>query len=139
MAIDNVFSPNRLDASLIQTAALPATAASTQTTGINVDAGGKAHLPDHVELKVSAPALATGELGDTNTMTYTIEESDDNSSYNTLYGSVIVQTGASGAGAAAATQRVRLPSTVKKYVRLKATADTALDASDKSMTLEVLT
>ena len=72
---------------------------------------------------------------------YSISQSDnaDLSSPTVLYSSVIVQTGAGGAGAAAATYTCRLPVDVKRYVgvRIVSGASTA-DASSVSATLEGL-
>jgi hypothetical protein len=55
-----------------------------------------------------------------------------------IYGTVLTQTGAGGVGAAAATKRVALPSDCERYIRVAATADTNLDASAKSMTVNVM-
>jgi len=54
------------------------------------------------------------------------------------YPGVIVQLGAGGAGAAAATFTARLPVDVKRYVRVKAVGSVAGDASAASLTFEVL-
>ena len=87
------------------------------------------------ELLIEAPALATADLGDAATMTYDVEHSDDGTTYEDLANGVLVQTGADGAGADADEARLRLPSTVKQYVRVAATNSAAGDASDKSVTV----
>ena len=87
------------------------------------------------ELLIEAPELATADLGDAATMTYDVEHSDDDETFETLAATVLVQTGADGAGADAAEARLRLPSTVKQYVRVAATNSAAGDASDKSVTV----
>jgi hypothetical protein len=89
---------------------------------------------------VVAPALATADLGDGDTMTYSVQMDTDSA-----FGSPIeltrndaVQTGASGAGAAAASYRFALPSDCERYVRVKAVNSAAGDASDKSVTANVI-
>jgi len=125
------------DADLIKTKALPAAAGSVQTAGIYIKPGGDFLGP--AELLISAPALNTTQLPDTETMTYIVEESDDDSTYNTLHDNALVQTGAGGAGAAAATVKVGLPTDVKKYVRVKATGSTSIgDCSGASVTMSLL-
>jgi hypothetical protein len=91
-----------------------------------------------VEFKLSAPALAVGELPDGETMTYSILTSDnaDLSSPTVLMPSVIVQTGAGGAGAAAASYLFRLPSDSQRYLGFKAVNSGAGDASAKSASME---
>lgn len=94
-----------------------------------------------VEYILTAPALATGVLGDGATMKYgilmdTVEPIDGSSVV--LMPDVIVQTGAGSAGAAAATYRFRLPSTATRFIGFKATNSAAGDASGSSATLEAL-
>jgi hypothetical protein len=122
------------DAELQVTKALPNGAATVNSGSIDLEhSTNGVHVAD-CELLIEAPALATADLPDTKTMTYDVEHSDDDSSFSDLANGVLVQTGADGAGAAAATARVRLPSTVKRYVRVVATNSGTGDASDKSMT-----
>jgi hypothetical protein len=104
--------------------ALPSSAGSTQSASIdtgNVDG----EFLAKVELLITAPALTVTQLPNSATVTYSIEHSADNSSWSTLQASVLVQTGAGGAGAAAATARYRPPTNVKRYIRLKATTATS--------------
>jgi len=89
---------------------------------------------------LTAPALTVGELADTQTITYSIEM-DDNAAFSSatvLAASVLVQTGAGGAGAAAGTHRFKLPSNCERYVRHKATKAGASNASTASMTSQIL-
>jgi hypothetical protein len=70
------------------------------------------------------------ELPNAATVTYDVEH-DDDPAFGTaaaLFPAVIVQTGAGGAGAAAAAWQGRLPVDVKRYVRVKATT---ADASEQ--------
>ena len=129
------------DADLIITKALPNGAASTATDGIDLGHGANGDWLADVEFEVSAPALTTAEQPDDKTMTYIIEHDTDSAfgSAATLIDRVIVQTGAGGAGADAATKRVRLPSDCNRYIRLKATGSATGNSSTKSMTLTALT
>lgn len=130
------------DASLKGTRALPAAASSTvDGAAIDLKHGSYGDFLADCELKLSAPAVNATMAPDTRTFTYSILHSDnsDLSSPSVLYPSVIVQTGAGGVGAAAATYTVRLPVDVKRYVgaRVVSGASTA-DASSVSATLELL-
>jgi hypothetical protein len=135
---------NVRDALLIKSDVLPA-AASTTKNGTALDLGNAltargARLAD-CELLLSAPALTTTMLPDTKTMTYSIESSVDSAftSPITLAGSCIVQTGAGGAGAAAATFRLKVPSDCARYIRAKAVSGANVtDSSTLSMKLELL-
>lgn len=126
------------DRDLEQTAALPNGAASTTTTGFDLghNSAKQGRLLAQCELEIVAPALTTAELPDGQTITYHVEHADDAAfSVNlaTEHSTVRVQTGAAGAGAAGATDRVRLPTQCKRFVRVKATKTGAANASAKSM------
>ncbi len=128
------------DAQLIQTKALPNGAGSTSTDGFDLGHGSKGDFLAPCELLIEAPALATADLGDADTMKYSIEH-DTDPAFGTAVAiakEVLVQTGAGGAGAAAASARFRLPSNVNRYVRVKATNSDAGDASDKSFTVSLM-
>lgn len=130
------------DALVKNTRALPASASAT-VDGAAIDLGhsGKGDFVQKCEFKLSAPAVNATMAPDTRTFTYSIIHSDnaDLSSPAVLYSSVIVQTGAGGAGAAAAEATVRLPVDVKRYVgvRIVSGASTT-NASAVSATLEGL-
>lgn len=129
------------DALLIETEALPNGASSTQTDGFDLGplTQNGARL-EEIEAEVIAPALTTADLGDAATMTYSIE-TDATSTFGSptvLNSALIVQTGAGGAGAAAASARFKIPSDCERYIRAKATNSAAGDASDKSLTFQLL-
>lgn len=129
------------DASLVATKALPNGAASTSTDAFDLGPltdRGVRNLP--CDLYIEAPALATADLGNGDTMIYKIEADNDPAfgSPTTLVAAAITQTGANAAGAAAATYRYRLPDDCERYVRVTATNSAAGDASDKSMTASLL-
>lgn len=129
------------DAALSKTAALPNGAATTTTTAVQLH--GSSSLRDFVadlEFKLTIPALTVTELADTQTITYTIETSDDSAfgSGNVTISLSTVQTGAGGAGATGTTVLVRPNSALKSYVRAKAVKTGASNASTSSMTLDIL-
>jgi len=128
------------DALVKNTRALPG-AASTTVDGAAIDLGhsGKGDYLANGEFKLSAPAVNATMAPDTRTFTHKIIHSDnaDLSSPSVLIENAIVQTGAGGAGAAAATYTFRPPVDVKRYIgaRIISGASTA-DASSVSDTLE---
>lgn len=126
------------DANLIKTDALPNGAATTDGTSIQVTDGSKPFLAD-AELLIEAPLLGTTPLPDTETMTYDVQDSADDSTFADIASGVLVQTGAGGAGDAAAEFRYRLPTNVRKFIRVQATNSGAGDASGSDMTTSILT
>jgi len=125
------------DVGLKVTKALPNGAASITSDGIDL---GHSTRGDHLAactLVLNAPACTTTQLGDTQTLTYSIEHDDasDFGTVATLFSSVIVQTGAGGAGDVAAEKEFSLPPDVKRYVRAKCTKTGATNASTASLTL----
>lgn len=130
------------DAQLKNTRILPG-AASTTVDGAAIDLGhgsfGDCIAP--FEVKLSAPAVNTTMAPDTRTFTYSIisSASADLSGPVVVYPSVIVQTGAASAGAAAATATVRLPVDVLRYVGVRVVSGASTtDATAVSATLELL-
>lgn len=123
--------------------ALPSSGGSSiNTDGIDVEATSRADFQAPLELLIEAPALDSTELPDGETTTYKVEH-DDNSDFSAatdLYGSdVLVQTGAGGSGADAAEKRVRLPSDVKRHVRVTATtSSTTGDQSGSTVTASLV-
>lgn len=124
------------------TRALPG-AASTTVDGAALDLGhgSKGDFLAPCELKVSAPAVTTTMAPDTRTFTYSVIHSDnaDLSAPSVLHSAVITQTGAGGAGAAAAEAIVRLPVDVKRYVGVRIVSGVSTtDASAVKATVELL-
>jgi hypothetical protein len=125
------------DALLTGTKALPNGAATVYSNGFDLGAqSGRQNFSVDTELLIQAPALTTGQLADAATMKYSVQHaaSADFSDATLLAGDVLVQTGAGGAGAAAAEVRVGLPGDVKRYVRVRAINSAAGNASTKSLT-----
>jgi len=134
--------PNLKDASLIETASLPAgsTAAPVVTYSTGIDLGGGTNFAA-AELLIDAPALTTAQLPDDKTIDYAIQ-TDDNAAFNSptlVVDKCLTQTGAGGAGAAAAAARVGIPSSIQRYVRLRTTLSaTSADPSSKTATFSVV-
>lgn len=130
------------DANLKETKALGTSDATVTTTGFDLGAiaARGAFLAD-CELEIQAPILTTTELPNSDTNTYSVE-TDDNSGFSSakiIADKVILQTGAGGTGAAAVTERFRLPSNCERYVRVKSVlAGTTGDCSGKSMIVSLL-
>jgi hypothetical protein len=132
---------NVRDAALKLTKALPNGAATIYSDSIDTGTGTTGSQLADVEFLLSAPALVVGDLANGDTMKYsilsdTVDPIDGSSTV--LFADCITQTGAAGAGAAAATFRFKLPTTAARLVGFKAVNSGAGDASDKSATLEVL-
>ena len=109
------------DAVLKATDALPAS--STTVNGTAIDLGdamtGRGARRDDCELLLSAPVLSTTQLPDGNTAKYSIQGSllANFATVVPLATTVLTQTGAGGAGAAASSARIKLPSDCPRYVR----------------------
>jgi hypothetical protein len=106
---------NRKDAALSVSKALPAAAANNDSDSIDLEQvyGGRI---ENVELEISVPALPA--LVEAKTVTITIQDSADDSSFAAVTGlATFVITGAVGNGAAAVSRRIKLPPITRRYVR----------------------
>ena len=128
------------DKLLSVTKALPNGAATIATDGIDLGLSPKAdsHLP--IELLIDAPAMATAAMADAKTMKYEVYHDTDSAfgSEASLYGIVLTQTGAGGAGCAAAQKRIALPIDCKRYIRVKATGSTTGDATGSNVVASIV-
>jgi hypothetical protein len=79
-------------------------------------------------------------MPDAKTLTVKIEHDTDSAfgTVTTLADKVLVVTGAGGVGCVAATARFRLPTTVKRYVRVTVTGSASGDSSAAKCTPDVL-
>lgn len=130
----------RRDNKLKVTKTLPGSATTVYSDPLNFGISAKADFLAEVEMLIEAPACAVGQLADGETVNYFLQD-DDNSDFSSpraLTGNIITQTGASGAGAAAAERRVRPPTDMQKYVRLGMVKTGSTNASSKTATLSVL-
>jgi hypothetical protein len=111
-----------LDQSLVKSIALPAAAAANNTASVNLGSKTLGPVADFVELEIFIGATAA--LVDTKTITLTVKDSADDSSFAAVPSlATLVQTGAGGAGAAAATRRVRLPGSTRQFLRVDAAVE----------------
>lgn len=129
------------DAKLENTRALPSGAATVYSDGIEIGNSSRGDFVAGCELLLTVPTLATGVLGDAATVKYSLQHDDDSAfgTVATLEDDVITSTGAGGAGATGTSKRIKLPTNVKKYVRLKVVKSASGDASGSSATLKLLT
>ena len=126
---------NIQDSALVVTKALPAAAATAYTDALDLGETSPAVAVEKVEVLLTVPA--TPSLVDAKTIIYTFADSADNSSFTAIAElATVTSTGAASAGAAAVSQRVKLPPSVRRYVRVGATVLTAGgDNTAVSMTL----
>jgi hypothetical protein len=134
-------APNVKDAELIETKALPGSATTVYSDGIDLGAlsqNGQRVAP--VEFELVAPAVTTGELPDAQTLIYKVQTDDDSAfgSATEEIPALITQTGAAGAGAVTASKRFRLRTNGERYVRVGCTKSGAGSAATASMTLRLL-
>ena len=126
------------DANHVKTKALPAAAAANATDSIDLGSTILGPLADDVEVLVEIEA--TPSLVDDKTITLTLKDSADDSSFAAIATlATVVQTGAASAGAAANSVRFKLPPSTRRYLRLDAAVLTAGgNNTAKTYTLKVL-
>lgn len=125
------------DAGHTKNRALPAAAAANYSASIDLGSTVLGPNADNLEVEISIPA--TPALVDDKTITLTLKDSADDSTFAAIPSiATLVQTGASSAGAAAASRRFKLPPSCRRYIRLDATVLTAGgDNTAVSYTLKV--
>ena len=110
------------DSQLVRSKTLPAAGASASTTSIDLLATTQAE--PHFEVEVAVPALPN--LAADKSVTITLEDSVDASAFAAISGLAPLKvTGAVGGGGSAASQRVRLPSAARRYLRATAAVEAA--------------
>lgn len=126
------------DANLTKTKVLPAANAANASASIDLGSTVLGPAADNIEVLISIPA--TPSLADTKSITLTLKESADDSTFAAIPGvGTLVVTGSGGAGAAAASRSLRLPSTTRRYLRLDAAVEASGgDNTAISTTLKVL-
>lgn len=127
------------DAALTITRALPAQNATVNSTSLDLGQTLAGDINEQIDLLLTVPA--TPALADSQTLTFTFQDSADNSSFAAITGvSTLVLTGAGGAGAAATTRRVKLPPAARRYLRVSITSSaTSGDSSGVTATFQILT
>lgn len=110
------------DAELVRSKALPAAGASASTASIDLLATTQAE--NHFEVEVAVPALPS--LVADKSVTITLEDSADDSTFAAISGLAPLKvTGGTSGGSAAASQRVRVPSAARRYLRATAAVEAA--------------
>jgi hypothetical protein len=139
LAIGTVASYGFTDGNLSVTRALPSGASAVTSNGIDLGEGATGTFVTPSEFLLEAPAVTTAMLGDAATIRYDVvtSASADMSSPVVLQTGILTQTGAGGAGAAAASKRFRVPTDTLRYVAVRATKSATGDASTVSMTLSL--
>lgn len=129
---------NIRDALLKTTKALPAQNANNNHDAIDLGAASPGASVERVEVLLTVPDL--DDLADGQTATFTFQDSADGASFAAIPElETKVFTGAGGAGAAGGTRRVRLPSSVRRYIRVnQAMSATAGDNTAVETTVELL-
>jgi hypothetical protein len=121
------------DAALTVSKALPAAGASNTCDAFEI---GNGDSVEQAELEVSTPTLAA--LADDKSLTFELV-TGSTSSPSTVLQRIHVLTGAGGAGVAATTKRVRIPSNADKYIAVKCTEDgSGGDVTGSSYTVKLL-
>ena len=131
-------SRNIQDADLTKSVAIAAAAATAVTASIDLGRAAPAAL-EVVEVEMSIPILPA--LIDDKTVICSMEDSADNSTFAALDCGSLTATGTETPGTdAALTEKVRLPSDTRRYIRM--TETTLVGAGDNtavSVTMKVLT
>jgi hypothetical protein len=113
-----VFNRNIVDDNFNETdVALPNGAATTYST--TIDLGTTGYKGENIELLISVPAFPVGVQANGETLTVNVVAGAATDPTTVILGSVIVATGAGGAGSAAAEKPFRLPSDCPRYVRVQ--------------------
>lgn len=126
------------DTALIVSKALPAAGASNASDAIDLGSEQPGRIVDQFDVLIEVPA--TPSLGDTKTVTLTLQDSADGVTFADIPQITgIVATGAGGVGAAAVEQRRTLPASVRRYLRLsQAVAAAGGDNTAVSATLSLV-
>lgn len=128
------FDRNIRDANLEVSATLPNGAATTYTSAdIDLAAAGVHHAEvERVDVEVRVPALTTGEIPDTRTLTITLYQGATASPTTPVSASRVI-TGAGGVGAAKTFLRFHIHPNAGRYVRAQFVGGTSFgNASAKS-------
>jgi hypothetical protein len=128
------FNRNQQDNNFVATAALAQAGVNTTAFDLEQIVGGDI---EKVVFSIAAPAVAG--ISDTKVLTYTLQDSADNSSFAAVDPSITTtQTAAGGAGVAAKEVRFRLPANVRRYVRVAQTATSTAGTFTGSVTAKLL-
>jgi hypothetical protein len=108
---------NLKDANLHLEKYLPAAAATNYSDSLDLGSASPGMSVEDTELRVTIPALPNN-TDSSKTTTLTLQDSADDSSFADVDPLHQIQiAGVASTGSAAATKRLRLPSTIRRYVR----------------------
>lgn len=128
----------RRDTLLKSVKALPAAAGTAVSTAIDLGSVALGAAGDCIEVEIAIPA--TPSLVEAKTITVTLHDSADGTTFTAIAGlDDVVVTGGTGGAGAAATRTVRLPSSTRRYIATSAVVLTGGgDNTGVSTTLSVL-
>lgn len=129
---------NRRDASFLTSLTLPAAGANANSDSIDLEAVAPGVTAESIEVEIAHPALAS--LANDKDLTIHLEDSADDSTFADISElASVVSTGAGGAGAAAKTVTLKLPSDVRRYIRINAAVEAdGGDNTGSAATLDLL-
>lgn len=128
------FNRNIQDKNYTSTVAIAQAGANTASFDLEQVTGGDIN---DVVFELAAPTAAG--ISDTKVVTYTLQDSADNSSWAAVDpGISTTQTGAGGAGITAKTVRFRLPANTRRYVRIAQTMTSSAGTVTGNMVAKLL-
>lgn len=126
------------DANLTVTKALPSAAGTLYSSSIDLSSTSPERVGDFAKLKLDVPTLASVLTG-SHTITYTVQDSADNSSFADVSTKILGPYIYTGSDNAAVATSWPIPDTVRRYVRLKIVAGaSAEDCSGVTATFQVV-
>ena len=126
-----------VDAAASASVVLPVGATTTTSGSIDTGNSPTGDFVADVEFDISIPALTATEIPDDELISYDliVSNNSDLSSPAFLYPGLVVQLGAGGAGAEAASYRARLPNAIPRYIGLQATGTANVSAAGFSASI----
>ncbi|MDQ8206214.1 hypothetical protein QEH52_01740 [Coraliomargarita sp. SDUM461003] len=113
---------NRRDATFLTSLTLPAAGSNDDSASIDLESAAPGTVAESIELEIAIDDLPN--LADDKNATVVVYDSADDSTFAEVeaLASVIV-TGAGGAGAAGKTVDLKLPSSIRRYIRINGAVD----------------
>jgi len=124
-----------LDVQTSRSLANPAASANANSSSIDIGPGGGSFIQNG-QIRIDVPALPN--LGNTETLTITIQDSADNSNWASAVGySTIVITGPASGGSLATTVRRSIMQSLRRYVRINSARNTGGNVTAQSVTFGI--
>ena len=124
-----------LDVQTARALANPAASANASSSAIDLGPGGGSFIQNG-QIRIDVPALPN--LGNTETLTITIQDSADNSTFATAVGyATIVVTGPASGGSLAQTFRRSINQGLRRYVRINSARNTGGNVTAQSVTFGI--